>query len=467
MSISAEHILLTHIPPFLRHPRNLREFFLHTTGQTKHISYSCPIKRSPGDEEGDDNLDVAALVKLTNSAQSMTFIRNWINARKTLSSTMNAFIWYEDGSMPQLYPERSEVDRRMLESLWDTIYSKRKDDDVGRTAQSADDSMVNRLIMSYQHLKSTQEQLDRGESPQTKLYDELKSENKLDKDKVAAAAGGYGAYDEETDPLNAPEVLAAVAEFRKKVDESTGGYKRKRAEYVKKRLDELKQVAKERIKETSKNAPLPPTLPPLPTALPPPPPIPPPLPPGLVPPIGVSAVGAPGLPPVLPPPPPVLVPPPIVPLPSALSTNISATVDEEPVSKRAKYDEGSERKERIDIGSTQSLAEIKAANQAEDNAAYLKEASQYTKEQILSNAKFPFIHEKDAASIRVFVKEQLVEYLGEEEATLIDFIMNYIKDNNKERGTTGLLEELEMVLEEDAKTFVVDLFRKIIEIISH
>jgi hypothetical protein len=452
MSISAEHILLTHIPPFLRHPRNLREFFLHTTGQTKHISYSCPIKRSPGDTEGDDNLDVVALVKLTNAAQSMTFIRNWINARKELESTMNAFIWYEDGSMPQLYPERSEVDRRMLETLWETVYSKRKDDDTGRTAQSADESMVKRLMLSYQHLMDAQEQLDRGESPQTHSYDELKAENKLDKSKVAAAAGGYGAYDEETDPLNAPEVLAAVAEFRKKVDESTGGYKRKRAEYVKKRLDEMKEVAKERIKEKAKITSLPP-------------PIPPPLPSGLVPPIGVPPVGVPGLPPVPPPPPPVLVPP-VVPLPSILSTNASTTADEEPISKKAKYNDESDRKERIDIGSAQSLAEIKAANQAEDNAAYLKEASQYTKEQILSNAKFPFIQEKDVSSIRIFVKEQLVEYLGEEEATLVDFIMNHIKDENKERGTAALLEELEMVLEEDAKTFVVDLFGKIIQVSS-
>lgn len=457
MSISAEHILLTHIPPFLRHPRNLREFFLHTTGQTKHISYSCPIKRSPGDTEGDDNMDVVALVKLNNAAQSMTFIRNWINARKELDSTMNAFIWYEDGSMPQLYPERSEVDRRMLETLWDTIYSKRKDDDVGRTAQSADDSMVKRLMMSYQHLMTSQEKLDRGESPQTSSYDDFKAESKLDKSKVAAAAGGYGAYDEEVDPLNAPEVLAAVAEFRKKVDESTGGYKRKRAEYVKKRLDEMKEKAKERIKEKANKAP------PL-TALPPP--IPPPLPSGLVPPVGVPAVGVPGLPPPVPPPPPPVLVPPVVPLPLGQHTNIPTTVNEEPVSKRAKYDDESDRKERIEIVTTQSMAEIKAANQAEDNAAYLKEASQYTKEQILSNAKFPFIQEKDVSSIRMFVKEQLVEYLGEEEATLVDFVMNYIKDNNKERGTTALLEELEMVLEEDAKIFVVDLFGKIIKVSS-
>lgn len=449
MSISAEHILLTHIPPFLRHPRNLREFFFYTTGQTKHISYSCPIKRSSDDKEGDEDLDVVALVKLSNAAQCMTFIRNWTNASKAVDSTMNAFIWYDDGSMPQLYPDRSEVDRRMLESLWDAVYSDRKDDDVGRTAKSADERMVSKLILSYQNLKTTQEQLDRGETPQLSTSDSLKSELKLDKDKVAAAAGGYGAYDEDTDPLNAPDVLAAVAEFRKKVDESTGGYKRKRSEYVKNRLNELKIKAKESIIQKSKSVPAPPT-----TLLPPP------LPQGMMPPIGVPPILISGVPP----PPPVLLPPALPPVLASHVTELSQATfqaDEGPVSKKTKYDDTFSRKETVEVVSSEkTLAEIRAKNEAEDYAAYLKEAKTYTMEQILSNANFLYVEDQYAPTIRAFVKEQLVEYLGEEEATLVDFIMNYINKDNKERGTNGLLDELEMVLEEDAKKFVVDLFKK-------
>ena len=45
----------------------------------------------------------------------------------------------------------------------------------------------------------------------------------LDTDKVAAAAGG--AYDADEDPLNAPNVLAAVKEFRRKLDKTHGNQK--------------------------------------------------------------------------------------------------------------------------------------------------------------------------------------------------------------------------------------------------
>ena len=52
---------------------------------------------------------------------------------------------------------------------------------------------------------------------------------KIDVSKVAAAAGG-GEYDEEDDPLNAPEVLAAVAAFRRKNTERDAGLRQRRME---------------------------------------------------------------------------------------------------------------------------------------------------------------------------------------------------------------------------------------------
>ena len=67
------------------------------------------------------------------------------------------------------------------------------------------------------------------------------------------------------------------------------------------------------------------------------------------------------------------------------------------------------------------------------------------------------------------MKEQIVECLGEEETTLIDFVMNHLtKPSPSPAAGTGsttkaLLEEMEMVLEEDAATFVVDLYRKIVK----
>lgn len=460
---TATHILLTHIPPFLRHPRNLRDL-LFTTGPTKHISYTCPIKRAASDKpsKDDKNLDVAAVIKLNHASQAMTFMRNWENARCELKSTMKAILWYEDGSLPALYPERSDVDRRMLECIWDTVYKARTDDEVGRTAKIADENFVQKLIEVYRSIEHTQDQLDKGvippgQNPYDNASGQLLGEDdkKLDRAKVAAAAGG--AYDEEADPLNAPEVLEAVAQFRKKLEATQGGYKKKRAEYVNRRLEDMVKKSKEimirRKEEESKRE----KMVPLPPALPPPlPPValPPPLPVGLPPPLPVGA---------LPPPLPVGLPP----TPDNKRPLESTDIDNEAASKKRKTDDDiNARKERIDVGD-QSVAEIRAANmaadKAEEAAAYLKEAATFTKEKILSDSHFPLLKEHQIPGIRKFVKGQIVEYLGEEEATLIDFVMNHLKKDEKERKITPLFEEMSMILEEDSEPFCVAVFRKVVE----
>lgn len=455
---TATHVLLTHIPPFLRHPRNLRDL-LFTTGPTKHIAYTCPIKRAASGQptKDDKNLEVAAVVKLNHASQAMTFMRNWENARLELKSSMKAILWYEDGSLPTLYPDRSEVDRRMLESLWDTIYKERKDDEVGRTAKIADENFVAKLVEAYRSIEHTQDQLDKGVMPAGhNPYGDANGQSqpedgkKMDTAKLAAAAGG--AYDEEADPLNAPEVLEAVAQFRKNLEATQGGYKKKRAEYVNNRLEKEIKIAKEKMiqrrKEEAKrkdSVPLPPALPP-------------PLPPG-----------GPGAPPMvpppgaLPPPLPVGLPPP--PPPGIMTGNKRPPefADEASSKKARTADDVNARKERVDVGH-QSVAEIRAANIAADKAAaYLKDAATFTKEKILSDSHFPLLKDHQTPGIRKFVKEQIVEYLGEEEATLIDFVMNYLKKGEEDRQIQGLLEEMVMVLEEDSEPFVLALFRKVVE----
>eukprot|EP00557_Chaetoceros_sp_GSL56_P014091 CAMPEP_0176482934 /NCGR_PEP_ID=MMETSP0200_2-20121128/3648_1 /TAXON_ID=947934 /ORGANISM="Chaetoceros sp., Strain GSL56" /LENGTH=589 /DNA_ID=CAMNT_0017879299 /DNA_START=1 /DNA_END=1770 /DNA_ORIENTATION=- len=561
---SATHILLTDIPPFLRNPRNLRHFLSTTAGHAKHISYSCPIRRSTvqsGEELGsligsnqkksnsnissnsnnnnnnnnndDDNQGgpndddrqlhiAAAVIKLHHASQAMSLIRNWEKARNILQSPMKAFVWYQDGTLPALYPERSEVDKRMLESLWETLYGERGQDEVGLTARLADENFVAKLVDSYRSIEHWENQ-EGGEEYNDDDEEEDKEEGgeemaqggggaingasvvngsgeaalhaqattKLDRAKVAAAAGG--AYDEEADPLNAPEVLEAVAQYKKKLEATQGGNRKKRAEYVNRRLQEEKIEAKERLLEKRKQEqehnvglPPPPPPPPLSMLLPPPPPLglgalPPPLPSG-----GVPLPS--GLPPP-PPPPAIMLPPP----PPPASEGVDALVVGWGENKRYLEEQeengmpskipklssnnggdGGEadimaRKERLDVGNANasSMAEIREANIAADKAAqYLKEAASFTKEDILSDKHFPALAEEYYPTIRKYVKEQIIDYLGEEEATLIDFVVNYLKKEEKDRGTLALLEEMKLVLEEDGETFVVDLFRKVVEICS-
>jgi hypothetical protein len=455
---TATHVLLTHVPPFLRHPRNLRDL-LFTAGPTKHISYTCPIKRSASDKptKDDANLDVAAVIKLNHSSQAMAFMRNWNTARVELKTTMKSFLWYEDGSLPTLYPERSEVDRRMLESLWDTMNKERNDDEVGRTAKISDESFIAKLVQGYRSIEHAQEQLDKGVISADALYGQTPNNmqpeegNKLDRAKVAAAAGG--AYDEEADPLNAPEVLEAVAQFKKKLEATQGGYRKKRTEHVNRKLEEEKKIFKERLIEARKAA--------LDRSnqLPPQPLLPPPMPSGALPPPPGAIPPPPGK--FLPPPPSGLPPPPLQGMKRPSEGIISG---EEMPNKRTTLEEDvNSRKERLDVGH-QSVVEIRAANIAADKAAaYLKEAASFSDEQIIS-AHFPAIKNESFPGLRKYVKEQIVEYLGEEEATLIDFVMNYLKKEEKDRRTSGLLEEMKMVIEEDAAAFVRNLFRKIVEI---
>ena len=569
-------VILTHIPPFLRHPRNLRDL-LYSTTSIKHLFYSCPIKRFSNDNSDDDkNENVVAVVKFTHSGNALSIIRNWMNVRRKLNEeasastnkkngsedsasssknsnnnggelsycNMNAFLLYSDGHI-SLHPEKSKVDAGMIESIWDLTHKKRDTTtDTGKVAQQADDNMTQSLVDAYRSIEKRQKELDVvaaanegdaaltsasnhgggiGSNPTDGNIDghditsmsEEETKLKLDSAKVRAAAGG-GAYDDEADPLNAPEVLEAVKQFKKKLEITQGGFRRKRKEYVAKRLKEEVKKAKERLiqqrkamekriveqQQPQQQMP-PPPLPPM--NLPPPP-----VPPGGMPPPPqqpsskaaakeTSRRGVSNLP--------------------AWMTAGKSNKDNDDEGKKRSADEIAEsgnggggddepsrkkkfipseanrdfntRKERLVVGETggeTSLAAIRAANEAADKAKreteekalkekiqeYLNEASAFSDEQILAGI-FPKLHLPETIpTIRSFVKEQMVEYLGEEEATLIDFIMKYLvkhdssssEDNVKGKAVAGLLEEMKMVLEEDADPFVVDLFKKILELES-
>ena len=591
-------VVLTHIPPFLRHPRNLRDL-LYSTTAIKNVFYSCSIKRFANDnnKKEDEKENVVAVVKFAHAANALSLIRNWKFVREKLNQNshdehktdgekkeetdndhrkackINAFLLYTDGPI-SLHPEKSTVDASMIETIWSTTHSQRDTStDTGKVAQQADENMIASLVETYKAIETRQKELDEDAantgvdgssgfhlsatyaSTTTSAMDDNatntnptsgedgnnnsapnnnneETEIKLDSAKVRAAAGG-GAYDEEADPLNAPEVLDAVKQFKKKLEVTQGGHRRKRKEYLEKRFRKEVQVAKERLREMRRKekerlammASAPP--PPLPPHLPVPP-----LPPGVS----------------LPPPPPL---PPGSGADTTTSANSSArdtgrrgvsnlpawmtankndddTNNDKNAKKRSaedltpsEEDQNNEqppnkkkfipseanrdintRKERIDVtadGST-SIAAIRAANEAADKAAavakqkeefkkiyqeYLEKASSFTQEQILSGS-FPKMNHhltrpEIIPNLRVYVKEQLMEYLGEEEATLIDFVMNHLvekkKDGDNDDDGTGavvvtgktvdaLLEELKMVLEEDADAFVVDLFKKVVEMLK-
>ena len=126
-----------------------------------------------------------------------------------------------------------------------------------------------------------------------------------------------------------------------------------------------------------------------------------------------------------------------------------------------------ERKRKLDTGG-ESLADIRAANEAADKqqqAAAAEFVVQTTKEGILAaTSNFPPLsssHTKITPdALKTYVTSQIVEYLGGEELDLIEFVM---KELNKGCTTAALLEEMKMVLDEDAEEFVLGLYRKMVE----
>jgi len=264
----------------------------------------------------------------------------------------------------------------------------------------------------------------------------------LDADKVAAAAGG--AYDADEDPLNAPNVLAAVKEFRRKLDKIHGNQKTQRAEMVAKKLDELRPRIQAMVESEKKNRQqrqqdgggagggglsgvglrVPP--PPVPLPVPPQTSLPqPPLP------------GPPGGGP--PPPPPSLgLPPP--PMPGAGRGGSAG-------------DSGKRGRSNLPAWMTQQ--------QPEDEPA-----SKKTKTTDSSSTAYPShfpstLPQSSHVMLRQFLANQVQESMGVEEATLIDFIYTHILQG---KATSELLQELQVVLEEEADGFLKAVWAKVQEI---
>eukprot|EP00985_Skeletonema_marinoi_P000821 scaffold314_cov197-Skeletonema_marinoi.AAC.8 len=283
---------------------------------------------------------------------------------------------------------------------------------------------------------------------------------KLDKDKIAAAAGG-GAYDEDADPLNAPDVVNAVLEFKRKLETRDVTSRRRRVDIItdrisrrvrefveqgrherRKRKELQRQLQQQQSTESS----------------------------AVVTTADVADSGQRG----------------VSNLPAWMTKANGDDVEATTASTtQAKPQDGEEegtrkrkfvpseanrdinvRKQRLDVEGGQSLSEIRAANKAADKEAAAAAAAssssfvaQTTKEGILSSgSKFPPLPTA-IDSLKTYVTAQIVDYLGEEEKTLIDFIM---KELAKEGGcsTSSMLDEMKMVLDEDAEDFVMNLYRK-------
>jgi hypothetical protein len=276
----------------------------------------------------------------------------------------------------------------------------------------------------------------------------------LDVAKAGAAAGGVGNYDAEEDPLNAPKVLEAVKEFRKKLERTQSSQKKRRMDLVLQRLAEMRPRIKKMMEEEKRTGPLGgggggPPHPPhhLSNSMggggpPPPPPMG--FPPGggLPPGIGFPPGGGGG-----PPPPPLGMDLPVPP-PGGLPVPEGGT---------NARDSGKRGVSNLPAwmtkpGGPSSAEEPATKKQRTDGDGTTDDAYP---------SHFPILSPSTYTELRDYLSTKTQEYMGVEEASLIDFLYGHILGS---KSTAEMLTELRTLLEEEAPIFLQGIWQKVKEL---
>ena len=400
-----------------------------------------------GNESNTNNNKKTVLINMINPDQALKVVASFKAFAGQLDDRYNDIRCYMVPSSPDIPlppPLVDETTKKVLgEKLWhnfvslETSYSDSDhknnsgvDGSSGNTtgAKTSTPPTTTTNGDTAEESDKTNDAKDTGNNTTASPSDGNTNEPKLlDANKVAAAAGGVGTYDADEDPLNAPQVLEAVKEFRRKLDRTHGSQKTQRMDLVAKKLKELRpriraQVITEKTnrRQTSNNAQrLPPgALPPLPappqnTSLPQPP-----LPQGGAPPPSL------GLPP--------------------------------PPRAAAAADSGKRGRSNLPAWMTKQQQQQTAST----SDAPASKKARTTTEQYPSH--FPAaLPPASHPVIRQFLANQVKESMGEEEATLIDFLYTHILQG---KATSELLQELQVVLEEEADGFLKAVWTKVQEI---
>jgi len=158
------------------------------------------------------------------------------------SSFINPPVSAELSDVPQNTPSPQEVEESLVSRLVDACHTIRlKQESMDTLASSSTLAAVdsNPMLLSDNNLNSVSTDLD---------FKEVEDPSRLDVQKVAAAAGG-GQYDEDMDPLNAPAVLEAVAKFKRTLEETSIIVKKKRLDYVDRKIQDFLGPARQRLEQ--------------------------------------------------------------------------------------------------------------------------------------------------------------------------------------------------------------------------
>ena len=392
-------LLLTNVPPFLHTFRTVRDWLYPCGGVRNCIFYP----RKPEDDDGDpQDLPSDARISMVVTMSHPDGACKLLGAFKQFTSrlddrynTLQAHMVPANKDVPLPPPLLDEESQRHIgEKLWQNFVAAEAPELHGEGAANGD---------------------SQGEIQKT-----------LDTDKVAAAAGGNN-YDADEDPLNAPAVLEAVKEFRRKLSKTQSFQKRKRMELVAQKLAEMKPRVQAMVEEEKKRGPPPP-----PAAA-----VPPPLPPG-----GLSLPPPPSGGASLPPPP---MPPGGLPAPPVPGTAA---------------DSGKRGHSNLPAWMTNQEQPAGTGDDTDANGEPPAKRAKPTGDGEFPE-RFPPLPVSTHATLKDFLGAQVQEALGEQEAELIQFLYNHILG---QKSTSEMFQELQMVLEEEAGGFLKAVWAKVREL---
>ena len=393
-------VLLTDVPPFLHSFRAIRDW-LYPCGSARNCIFYPRMKKDDDDDGDDDNENVdknqkvTVLITMSHPDGASKFVGSFKKFASKLDeryNQMQAFMVPANADIPLPPPLLDEDSQQVLgEKLWTNFVNLESPDGGGNNTGTS----------------STPGDASSTTEPK-----------QLDATKVAAAAGGVGNYDADEDPLNAPQVLEAVKQFRKKLDKTQSFQKKKRMELVAQKLAEMRPRVKAMMEEEKRRGPPQPVVPP--------PPMP---------------TGAGGVPPPLPPHGGLPVPPP------------AAALDSDPSSR----DSGRRGHSNLPAWMTQQ----KEQQQGDEPATKKMKIEGGGDGEQRRPTNFPLLAATYHQPLREFLSKQIQELLGEEELTLIEFLHKHILEA---KGVAELYQELQAVLEEEATIFMDSLWGKLDEL---
>ena len=311
--------------------------------------------------------------------------------------------------------------------------------------------LAEKMLLTFQAYQSGEKQTNAMPTSMHHFGTANDNSGPANEQNATAASSKPSIYQEEDtsgvmiDPMSSPQVMEAVKAFRRRLERLQGSKATRRKELVKRKIEQMTPIIRQHMEQEKRDMQQQqlsqPPPPPPPGALPPPPLPPPPV--------------------ALPPPPlPGSLPPPPLPLPPQPASAAAAAAAPRGRSNLPAWMTTAAK-------TTASQGLDAAANTATVDEPANKRPKVDTTDSTNSTiatltTPFPTVPESHRDLLRQHLSQQIQTYLGEEEASLVDFCFQLVTTPGHSPAT--VFSQLQDVLDEDAPAFLDSMWNKILEL---